>query len=67
VAFGDFSLMISTAAWKSRKETFGFSTVTTGPAASNQQNNKADISFATETGHFYLLSTAGFSTSVGSK
>jgi hypothetical protein len=36
VAFGDFFLMISTAAWKSlRKKRSSFSTVTTGPAAIN--------------------------------
>jgi len=38
VACGDFFLMISTAAWKSlRKKRFGFSTVTTGPTAINNQ------------------------------
>jgi len=36
VACGDFFLMISTAAWKSlRKKRYGFSTVPTGPAATN--------------------------------
>ena len=36
VAFGDFFLMISTAAWKSlRKKRSSFSTVTTGPATIN--------------------------------
>jgi len=36
VAFGDFFLMISTAAWKSlRKKRCGFPTVTTGSTAIN--------------------------------
>jgi hypothetical protein len=36
VAFGDFLLMISTAAWKSRRTIRSdFSTVTTGPTAIN--------------------------------
>jgi hypothetical protein len=36
VAFSDFFLMISTAAWKSlRKNRYGFSTVTTGPTTAN--------------------------------
>ena len=36
VAFGDFLLMISTAAWKSRRtKRSDFSTVTTGPTAIN--------------------------------
>jgi hypothetical protein len=36
VAFGDFFWIISTAAWKSlRQKRSGFSTVTTGPAATN--------------------------------
>jgi hypothetical protein len=49
--------MISTAAWKSL---LAFHTVSTGPAAINQQNQqttKPDRSLATKTGHFYLLPT----------
>jgi len=38
VAYGNFFYMISTAAWKSRKRTSGFSTVTTGSAAINSVN-----------------------------
>jgi len=51
--------MISTAAWKSL---LAFRTVSTGPAAVNQQNQqttKPDRSLATKTGHFYLLPTEG--------
>jgi hypothetical protein len=45
--------MISTAAWKSL---LAFRTVSTGPAAVNQQNQqttKPDRSLATKTGHFH--------------
>jgi hypothetical protein len=34
-----------------------FRTVPTGSAAVNQQTTKPDRSFATKTGHFYLLLT----------
>jgi len=45
VACGDFFLMISTAAWKSlRKKRFGFSTVTTGPTAINNQPRSLSFS-----------------------
>jgi hypothetical protein len=44
VAFGDFFLMISTA-WKSRrKKRSGFSTVTTGPTAVNNQPRSLSFS-----------------------
>jgi hypothetical protein len=39
------------------RTTFGFSTVPTGPAAINLTNLQPDRSFATKTGHFYLLPT----------
>jgi len=45
VACGDFFLMISTAAWKSlRKKRSGFSTVTTGPTANNNQPESLSVS-----------------------
>jgi len=44
VAFGDFSLMISTAAWKSlREKRFGFSTITTDSATTNYSTTKAIV------------------------
>jgi hypothetical protein len=36
---------------------YGFRTVSTGPAAVNEQTTKPDTSFATKTGHFHLLPT----------
>jgi hypothetical protein len=44
---------LSTAAWKSL---LAFHTVSTGTAAMNLKT-KPDRSFATKTGHFYLLLT----------
>src|SRR5437870_2416785 len=45
VAYGDFFLMISTAAWKSlHKKRSGFSTVTTGPTAINNQPKSLSVS-----------------------
>src|SRR5262249_18703806 len=47
VACGDFFLMISTAAWKSlRKKRSGFSTVTTGPTAINNQPRSLSFSMS---------------------
>ena len=46
--------ILSTAAWKSL---LAFHTVPTGPAAVNK-TTKPDRSFATKTGHFYLLPTS---------
>jgi hypothetical protein len=43
VAFGDFFLMISTAAWKSLRKPFGFSTVTTGSATTNYSTTEAIV------------------------
>jgi len=42
--------VLSTAAWKSL---LAFHTVSTGPAAVNQQTTKPDTSLATKTGHFH--------------
>ena len=39
------------------KRLLAFRTVSTGPAAVNQQTTKPDTSLATKTGHFHLLST----------
>ena len=39
------------------KRLLAFHTVSTGPAAMNQQTTKPDTSLATKTGHFHLLPT----------
>jgi len=56
VACGDFFLMISTAAWKSlRKKRFGFSTVTTGPTAINNQPRSLSFSVSHGRGAVHVM------------
>ena len=69
VAFGDIFLMISTAAWKSRKERSAFPQFPQphGDQSTKQQTTKPDISLATKTGHFYLLLTDFYSAQIFAK
>src|SRR5262249_37469319 len=58
---GDFFLMISTAAWKSlRKKRFGFSTVTTGPTAINNQPRSLSFSVSHGRGAVHSIPNSQF-------